>query len=131
MLQGSCLCGAVAYESGPLTTPIGLCHCRTCQKAHASAYAATARSAREQFKWTKGEDVVAAFESSPGKDRYFCPRCGTHLVAMVKGYAEVVLRVGSLDTLLDQRPAVHIWMTDATPMLEPEDSTPRLPEGRR
>ena len=50
MLTGSCLCGAVAYESGPLTTPIGLCHCRTCQKAHASAYAPTARAKKDRFK---------------------------------------------------------------------------------
>ncbi|MBI1251134.1 MAG: aldehyde-activating protein [Alphaproteobacteria bacterium] len=130
MLQGSCLCGAVAYESGPLATPIGLCHCRTCQKAHASAYAATARTARADFRWTRGGDLVAAFASTPGKKRWFCPRCGTHLMAEWTDQDQVILRVGSLDTLLDQRPVVHIWMADATPMLEPPAGLPMFEKGR-
>ena len=130
MLGGSCLCGAVAYECGPLATPIGLCHCRTCQKAHASAYAPTARISRTAFKWVRGEDVVTAFESTPGKNRWFCPRCGTHLMAEWADQDEVILRVGSLDTLLDQKPAVHIWMSDATPMLEAPPSIPAFEKGR-
>jgi hypothetical protein len=44
MLVGSCLCGSVRYQCGDLASPIGLCHCRTCQKAHSSAYAPTARA---------------------------------------------------------------------------------------
>ena len=130
MLSGSCLCGAVAYESGPLTTPIGLCHCRTCQKAHASAYAPTARAKKDQFKWVIGGDVVTYFESTPGKKRWFCPKCGTHLMAAWDQYDEVILRVGSLDTELDATPAVHIWMSHANPMLEPPPGAPELPEGR-
>jgi hypothetical protein len=131
MLRGSCLCGAVAYESGALTSPIGLCHCHTCQKAHASAYAPTARAARAEFKWTKGGDVVAAFESSPGKNRWFCPKCGTHLMAEWTHMDQVILRVGSLDTKLDDKPAVHIWMSHANAMLEAPAGIPELPEGRR
>ncbi len=131
MLKGSCLCGAVAYETDALTSPIGLCHCRTCQKAHASAYAPTARVARAGFRWTKGEDVVAKFESTPGeKARWFCPRCGAHLMAEWYKLDQVILRVGSLDTLLEETPVVHIWMSHATPMLEAPDGIPKLPEGR-
>src|SRR5262245_619038 len=129
MLRGSCLCGAVAYESGDLAGPIGLCHCRTCQKAHASAYAPTARAPRAAFKWTKGGDVVAAFESTPGKNRWFCPKCGTQLMAEWRDQDQVILRVASLDTQLDQKPVVHIWMSHANGMLEAPDGIPRLPEG--
>jgi len=131
MLSGSCLCGAVAYEAGALTSPIGLCHCRTCQKAHASAYAPTARSPRTAFKWTKGGDVVAAYESSPGKNRWFCPKCGTHLMAEWTHMDQVILRVGSLDTQLSDKPVVHIWMSHANAMLEAPPGIPELPEGRR
>jgi hypothetical protein len=130
MLRGSCLCGAVAYEADALTSPIGLCHCRTCQKAHASAYAPTARTSRAQFKWTKGGQTVAAYESTPGKNRWFCPKCGTHLMAEWRDKDEVILRVGSLDTQLEEKPVVHIWMSHANAMLEAPDDIPRLPEGR-
>jgi hypothetical protein len=129
MIDGSCLCGAVAYRSGDLTSPIGLCHCRTCQKAHASAYAPTARVKRDAFAWIHGGDVVTYFESTPGKRRWFCPRCGTHLMAEWVGRDEVILRVGSIDTELEARPAVHIWMSHANAMLEAPAGIREFPEG--
>ncbi len=118
MIKGSCLCGAVHYESADLASPIGLCHCRTCQKAHASGYNPTALAPRDGFRWAKGENTVAAFESTPGKNRWFCPKCGTQLMAEWTDKDQVIIRVGSLDTILDQQPAVHIYMDDATGMLE-------------
>lgn len=130
MLQGSCLCGAVAYECETLASPIGLCHCRTCQKAHASAYVPTSRVSRATFRWTAGADIVAAFESTPGKNRWFCPRCGTHLMAEWRDQDQVILRIGSLDTLPEQKPVVHIWMDHANAMLEAPDGISRMPQGR-
>jgi len=130
MLQGSCLCGAVAYEVAAFSSPISLCHCKTCQKAHASACVPTARTARADFKWTKGGDVVAAYESTPGKNRWFCPKCGTHLMGEWKHLDQVIVRIGSLDTVLDQKPVLHIWMSDANAMLEAPPGIPELPKGR-
>lgn len=130
MLHGSCLCGGVAYESGALTTSVGLCHCRTCQKAHASAFAATARAPRAEFAWTMGALTVAHYESSPGKRRWFCPRCGSHLMAERDGEDHVILRVATLDDPPALRPAVHIWMSEASPLLEAPDGVPAYPDGR-
>lgn len=128
MIEGSCLCGKVAYRCGNLLSPIGLCHCRTCQKAHASAYAPTARAAKATFEWTRGSDIVAAFESTPGKNRWFCPNCGSHLMAEWQDQDQVILRVGSVDTPLDQRPVVHIFMADSNPALEAPPGTPEFAE---
>ena len=65
--EGSCLCGAVRYEIDRLASPIGFCHCLTCQKAHAAASAPTARVRREHFRWLLGRESVAGYESSdPG-----------------------------------------------------------------
>lgn len=130
MITGSCLCASIGYEADQLSSPIGLCHCRTCQKAHASAYAPTARVKRAEFRWTKGGDIVAAFESTPGKNRWFCPRCGTHLMAEWTQYDQVIVRIGSVDAGLDAQPVVHIWMSHANPLLEAPAGIPELPEGR-
>lgn len=127
-LRGSCLCGAVAYAiSGPLG-PIGHCHCRTCRKAHSAAFATTARVARDDFRWTRGEEVVAAFESTPGKRRFFCPRCGSHLVAAWTDADTVIVRVGSLDDDPGGRPLVHIWVSQRAPWHEINDSLPQFSE---
>lgn len=127
--KGSCLCGAVAYEVAQLAGPIGHCHCHTCRKAHAAAYASTAWVMRPDFRWTKGEDAVRAFESSPGKLRHFCPQCGTHLVAERADQPHVILRVGSLDDDPGARPAVHIWTAhDAAWMVDGDADVLRYAE---
>jgi hypothetical protein len=130
LLTGGCLCGRVAYEiQGPLG-PIGHCHCTTCRKAHAAAFATTARVDRSNFRWVRGEDHVASFESTPGKRRFFCPSCGSHLVAAWDHAPNVILRVGSLDSDPGSRPVVHIWTSLKASWFEITDALPRLPEGR-
>lgn len=39
MIEGSCLCGAVAFAADRLASPSGHCHCDTCRKAHGAAFA--------------------------------------------------------------------------------------------
>jgi hypothetical protein len=131
MLRGGCLCGDVQYEIEGEIGPIGHCHCRTCRKAHAAAFATTARVARERFRWTAGEARVSSFESTPGKRRFFCPRCGSHLIAAWEGAPHVILRVGSLDDDPGTRPVVHIWTSLKAPWFEITDALPQLPESRK
>ncbi|GGF07526.1 hypothetical protein GCM10011611_11240 [Aliidongia dinghuensis] len=132
-LKGSCLCGAVRYAVDGLDGPIVQCHCATCRKAHAAAVAATARVLREHFRWTAGEDRLAAFESSPGKRRHFCTTCGSHLVAERPAEPHVILRVATLDDDPGQRPAMHIWTGHDVPWLTEDEAVPRYeawPPGR-
>jgi hypothetical protein len=129
MLSGSCLCGDIRYEIDGALGPSGHGHCRTCRKAHAAAFATTARVERSHFRWTRGADRVASFESTPGKERFFCPRCGSHLVAAWKDRPTVIVRLGSLDSDPGARAVVHIWTSHQAPWYEIGDALPRLPEG--
>lgn len=108
-MKGSCLCKAVEYEINQLDMPIIHCHCQTCQKAHAAPLASNAGVLREHFRWIKGEDKLTAFESSPGKLRYFCSVCGSHMVAERPTQAHVIVRVATLDEDPGLRPVAHIW----------------------
>jgi len=130
-LAGSCLCGEVRYACGAGAKPMGHCHCRTCRKTHASAFSTTLRVPRDGFRWTAGEHLLSYFESSPGKKRFFCSRCGSHLVAAWDHEDEVILRAGALDVDPGVRPAVHIWTSEKAPWYEIEGDLPRLPEGVR
>lgn len=131
MLAGSCLCGAVAYEVDAEPGPIIHCHCETCRKAHGSAFSSLMGVPRAALRWTRGEDKLAAFESSPGKLRRFCTVCGSQVVAERKGQPNVMLRLGCLDTPITDRPKAHIWRSDAASWYDPKDLLPELPEGAR
>ena len=119
-VQGSCLCGAVRYQVRAWAGPIAHCHCHTCRKAHAAAFASTARVARDDFVWLSGQDVLRAYESSPGKLRHFCGQCGSQLMAEWVDQAQVIVRVATLDGDPGLRPVMHIWTTHDVPWLQHE-----------
>ena len=129
MIRGSCLCGAVAYEAAGLAGPVVHCHCRTCQKAHSAAFATTARVERADFRWTSGDGVRASIESTPGKLRHFCPRCGSHLMAEWRDAPQVILRIASVDAGLAAQPVAHIWTSQAATWDLGRDDLPRYPQG--
>ncbi|MFT4100799.1 MAG: GFA family protein [Burkholderiaceae bacterium] len=117
-MNGSCLCASIRYEVRSLAGPIVHCHCRTCRKAHAAAFTSTARVNREDFRWSSGLDLLGSFESTPGKLRHFCRRCGSHLVAEWTDQPQVILRVATLDDDPGARPAAHIWRSHSVEWLE-------------
>lgn len=127
-LHGSCFCGAVGYEVDELG-PIGHCHCKTCRKTHSAAFNTTARASRAGFRWTKGANVVSGIESTPGKTRHFCPKCGTHMMAEWRDQDYVVVRIGSLNSPLPSKPVVHIWTSQKAGFFDFDDGLPHLPEG--
>jgi hypothetical protein len=131
MLAGSCLCGSVAYEVDANPGPIVHCHCGTCRKTHGSAFSTVSNVPRERFRWTKGEHLLKGFESSPGKQRYFCTQCGSHIAAERAGTGTILLRMGCLDSTIAERPRVHIWRSEAANWYDPKDALPEWPEGKR
>ncbi|MBM3116932.1 GFA family protein [Jeongeupia naejangsanensis] len=119
-MRGSCLCKSIEYEVDRLDTGIGHCACHTCRKAHAAAFNTTAGVLHAHFRWLKGVELLKHYESSPGKKRYFCGHCGSHLVAQKESKAHLVLRIATLDDDPGQRPSHRIWASHAVPWLEYE-----------
>ena len=130
-VRGQCLCGQISYEITGTIGPLGNCHCAKCRSAHAAAFATTARVARRHFSWRKGEERLRAFESSPGKKRFFCPDCGTHLIAAWDHEEEVIIRIGSLIDDPGSKPVVHVWTEQKAPWFDLEDGLPALRRGVR
>lgn len=129
MLTGSCLCGGVSYQADAPLGPIIHCHCESCRKAHGAAFSSIGAVPRDKFAWTSGEDLLGKFESSPGKLRYFCSRCGSQLISDRPHQDKVNLRLGCLTTKVTERPTVHIWRSDGASWYDPTEQTPELPEG--
>jgi hypothetical protein len=113
MLEGSCLCGAVRYGIDGELGPIAMCHCRNCRKASGTAFNTAAEVAAKDFHLLTGKDVVAEYESSPGVHRVFCGRCGSPLYSLRDATPDAYrLRLGTLDTPVDGKPAVQIFVSE-------------------
>jgi len=94
-ITGGCQCGAVRYALHAAPSEPHLCHCRMCQKAFGSCFAALAGVAAERFEVTRG--TLAAFRSSDIAERGFCRDCGTPLTFARIDDGFVAISIGSLD----------------------------------
>ncbi len=129
MLTGSCLCRAVRFEISATPRRFVHCHCHTCRKVHGTVYGSSAIVDSDHFRLLAGADAVAAYESSPGKERCFCRHCGSHVYARFKARSqEIILRIGTLDGDPGIHPEAHIWVEHKAPWYEISDALPRHPQ---
>jgi hypothetical protein len=128
---GRCLCGGVRFAvEGPLSG-VQFCHCEDCRRAQGSAFAANMPVAVENFRLEAGEDLLAAFESSPGKERVFCRRCGSPVFSRsAKDPAHVRVRAGTLDAEARPPLAFHFWIEDDAAWWDAAADIPRYSRER-
>ncbi|WP_261844320.1 GFA family protein [Aliamphritea ceti] len=133
MITGSCLCGAVKYSlNGPMGEIVH-CHCETCRKTHSSAFSSVAAVADTDFNLQVAVNQLGCFESSPGKRRYFCQACGSHLYAKRDNTEHVILRLGSLDDsslTVENTPRErnHIWVSQQANWYQRDAELPAFDE---
>ena len=131
LVNGGCLCGGVRFTySGELGGSLGmvtLCHCSQCRRV--TGYAAGVVPAEAAgFSITQGRDLIGEYESSPGKLRAFCTRCGSPVYSRRENRPDALrLRLGVLDNPPgDLKIQAHIFTHDLPPWAEPIDA-PRYP----
>jgi len=95
-----------------------------CRKSHGAAYATWAIIEPKQFKWTSGEESIAAYASSPGTERRFCRNCGSPLVVTHGGQVGEVV-VGTIDGDPGLRPREHIFVGSKATWHEITDTLPQ------
>ncbi len=126
MLSGGCLCGAVRYEIDGELGPIALCHCGQCRKAQGSAFAAVAPVPAARWRLLSGAEQLVSYESSPGKWRSFCVRCGSPIHSRRDALpAALRLRVGTLDAPLGHGPVAHIHVASKADWWDITDDLPQ------
>jgi hypothetical protein len=111
-VQGSCLCGEVAYTiSGP---PLRMfyCHCSRCRLARSAAHAANLFFKADGLRWLRGAGLVQDY-ALPGAQYFgvaFCRRCGSALPRVSIERNVAVIPAGSLDTDPGMRVQGHIFV---------------------
>src|SRR5207247_6027711 len=130
MLTGGCLCGGARYEIDGEIGSATYCHCSQCRRASGTAFATNASVRAEHFRLVAGRDLLTEYESSPGKFRAFCARCGSPILARWAAHPDFVrIRLGTLDDDPGTRPLLHVWVGSKAPWFEITDELPRLQGG--
>lgn len=112
---GSCLCGGVRYALASAPRAVTHCHCRMCRKQHGAAFATYGSVPLADLRYTAGEVLLTAYESSPGVWRRFCCVCGASLEW--RGSARwpdwVSIALGTLDTPFQPAQTRHAHQASA------------------
>jgi hypothetical protein len=110
LYSGSCLCGGLRYEIQGKIGDIVQCHCRKCRKANGTAFATNAPIRKADFKIVQGEHLLKKFQSSENTQRCFCADCASPIISIKTETPDLYrLRIGTLDTPLQQKPTQHIF----------------------
>ena len=126
MLEGRCLCGAVAYTIGTTIKWATHCHCAMCRRQHGAAFATYATVGRKHVQITDREGALRSYASSEHVRRSFCGRCGSSLFwedARLPKLIEVAL--GTLESDPGHRPDAHIFVTSRAPWWDIDDDLPQ------
>lgn len=127
MLKGSCLCGSVQYEVHGELGLVVMCHCSKCRKSNGTAFGTNAPIEARAFELLSGADALGHFESSSGVVRTFCRNCGSPLYSRRAVMPDVLrLRIGTLDTKIEERPAAHIFAESKAEWLDIHDELPQF-----
>ena len=112
MYTGKCLCGDVEVQVGGEISDIIHCHCSLCRKNSGTAFATNGFINAADFKIVKGSERLSAYSFKPGRNRYFCSKCGSPIYsANEQDPTRYRIRLGLLDSDIEQRPISHNFVS--------------------
>ncbi len=120
-MKGSCLCGAVTFETTAKAEGFSVCHCGQCRKQSGHLWA-SAHVADEALQ-ISGE--VRWYQSSEGTRRGFCPICGSFLFWKDSKDPHTSFSLGSIDGPTGARLEKHIFTTYKGDYYDTDDGLPQ------
>jgi hypothetical protein len=113
---GGCLCGNIRYECSAEPVFMGNCHCRDCQQATGTAYAAAILVPRHAVTIT-GDVKYYEVKGDSGRlvGRGFCPNCGSRLFAKPPTPELIGITASSLDDPSWFEPKIDFYTASAQP----------------
>lgn len=129
MHTGSCLCGDVTFQIDGKLESIQVCHCQLCRKAQGTPFSTNIPVSLAAFRILSGARTLAQYESSPGKVRFFCGRCGSPIYSAKDSTPDMVrVRAGTLNEPLGVRPIAHFYTASKCNWWPISDALPQFPE---
>jgi hypothetical protein len=57
-----------------------------------------------------GDELLTAYETTPGQKKYFCKVCGSPIMSKSEQQPDQVrIRIGTIDSDITERPSAHIF----------------------
>jgi hypothetical protein len=113
--EGRCLCGAVRFVATGEPLGVAWCHCHSCRKHSGAPVSVFVAFRHDAYTITEGE--ITKFNSSPGRWRGFCAKCGSTLTCEGEGSTEMHFHVGAFDEGAPFKPTRHIFPEERLPWL--------------
>jgi hypothetical protein len=129
-MRGSCLCGGVTFEVSEPFVRVSQCHCTTCKRISGGVGTVTGRVPTEAVRVLTGRELIRTYQPEEGLAKSFCGVCGSNLFGSGWPDSEMTgVRLTVLDTPLERRPDMHIWVRSVAPWETlPDDGLPRYDE---
>ncbi len=126
--EGSCLCGAVAYEAAGDALFMQNCHCLRCRRARGAAHGTNLFYKDTQFRWLRGGEWVGEYKLPEARfyTTAFCRQCGAAVPRVSSDRGIVVIPAGGLDTDPPLRPQRHIFTHHKAAWFEITDPLPQF-----
>ena len=116
-ISGGCACGAVRFECEADPVFMLNCHCRDCQRASGSGYAAIMAVPASAVRM-RGEPRYHRVVGGSGTavERGFCQICGSQVTMKIGRRPDVLgLQAGCLDDPTLYKPTKDLFVTSAQP----------------
>jgi hypothetical protein len=128
VVEGSCLCGEVAFEFDEVPTKMVNCHCSRCRISRGAAHGTNVFSRAENLRWVRGAERVKTYKVPDAMmfGTAFCERCGSKLPALFEKINRYLVPVGVLDTTLALKPRVNVHVASKAAWFDIADSLPRF-----
>jgi hypothetical protein len=129
-IDGSCHCGAIAFEAEIDPETVGICHCADCQTLSGAPYRASVPAAPGAFRILRGEPAryVKIAESGNRRVQVFCRDCGSPIYAGAadNAAAPVNIRVGSIRQRNQLVPKRQVWARSRQSWVDHIEAIPRV-----
>jgi len=131
IVEGTCLCGAVAFEITGSSQRMVNCHCSRCRRARSAAHATNIVYPLGEFRFTRGEGDVVQYKVAEAQyfTMAFCRHCGGKVARVSRERGIVVVPAGSLDTDPGVRPTSHIYVGSKASWFEITDTLTQYENG--
>lgn len=127
VIQGSCLCGEVAFEIEGTPERLMFCHCSRCRRARSAAHGSNLFFKPHQIRWLRGESLVQYYKDPDAKffSTAFCEKCGSGAPRVNVERDVAYVPAGALDTDPGIKPTARIFVGSKASWVDITDSIPR------